>query len=180
MTSSLTSHPLVSRPLLLLIITAVIAAAGIAFYGWNTHQQPTDDKLATSIITTATPTKKTAQQWLDETIECAALLANHESAEHGSMSEKTANLVSYALGKAQEYAVQVGLDKTQVKLLYDKKTLAYFMDYSADAPHHIALNHNKAALCETTLQTYEPDAQIRNSINKAKQQIQSTTEKPTQ
>ena len=109
------------------------------------------------------------QQRFESTIDCAALLAVRESASGREMQSGTAiyDRVTFALGKAKEYAQQAHIDSAQVKILYGEKTLDYFGLQEEDATGFLQQTSSKAHDCEMMLRQYEPSAQIQDAIQHA-------------
>lgn len=114
----------------------------------------------------ATAARPDPQQQMQALLDCAALLA--VDAGHLDAESETFALISYALGKAQELAMQAGLGKAAAKAWYDERTVAWFIAYSDAQEQQSALNRSRVADCKALLLQYEPNAQIRSTIDQAR------------
>lgn len=116
------------------------------------------------------PAPLTLEQQREQIIYCAALLAVNETAINGELlaDSEIYNLISYALGKAQEMTQQMGEAKRNSKILYDEKTLHYFLLYNQAPQQYIEQHQHQVLQCRTQLQAFEPNAQIQETIEKAK------------
>lgn len=109
------------------------------------------------------------QQGFEQTIDCAALLAVHESAAKGQLESgsPTFDLISYALGKAQEYARAAGMETALVKIRYGEMTLGYFTRHEKDPAGFIRDTQGQADACAAALRQFEPGAQIQDALRTA-------------
>jgi hypothetical protein len=140
----------------------IIIAIAAAMYWQTQSEKPAE------IIQVAPPS---IEQQMHEILNCAALLAVNETAVNGSLQEDSANynLISYALGKAQELVLQMGIPKGESKTLYDEKTLAYFLSYSESPTAYLQQHASQLTVCEDQLLAFEPNAQIQNTLKKAQE-----------
>lgn len=163
--------PLQKRILIALPLLAALAVFAMRQYGTGLMANAGESADVTVNLEIRPPEPvKTVQQQLEETVDCAALLAVQESTLHGQMDagSPTFNLISYALGKAQELAVQAGLQAGAARDLYEQKTLARFMASSANPQQYMAGHQAQVDDCRVVLQQYEPQAQIQSAIDKAR------------
>ncbi len=177
------------RYFLLIVVLILITGAITCFFLKDSLQKktiqkesiapPTASTAKTNTETRPVPAKKaepepqlnkTPLQQMHETVDCAALLAAHESSTKGELKAEstTFNIISYTLGKAQELALQAGLNKDAAKQRYDEQVVSNFLEYTANPETVAQKNTAKVADCEKQLRAFEPNGLIQSTIEKAR------------
>ena len=112
---------------------------------------------------------------VEETIQCAALIAITESTLKGEIKAGSPAFtqIGDTLGQAKLYAANGKLDSTLVSSRYQLLTIQYMQKFQQNQNEAVLETREKYNLCIENAKSYNPDQKIRRMIKEAQNMAKS-------